>query len=207
MLRISYNLVNQNQHLLNTSLVNEYLQVILTHPTFLILIILSLCNLYCPWSSLSLSPSHPVLVSKMLASVPIDLILNESTVNANQMRNCCSVARNADGSPWKASTWWRRPVSGMVEVLSVMWRVAVAAAAATPPAEAAEYHPDCLSRWDIGKLVKSTHSTSSPLANRIAPNGYALYALVSLPLPSHLSFPLVTRMTVEWVFQCPIFGK
>lgn len=88
-----------------------------------------------------------------------------------------------DGSPSRASTWWRLPVSGVVApevaeaVVSAMRRVAVMRAA-----EAAEYHPDYPSRWDTEKLVKSIRSIYSPLASRIAPNGYVPYALVGLSL-------------------------
>lgn len=105
---------------------------------------------------------------------------------ANHNHCCYSAARNADGLPWRASTWWKRPAWAMVapvaEVASATRRVA-----ATRAAEAAEYHPDFLSRWDIGKLDKSTPSISSPLASRIGPSGYARYALVSSPLPSYFS--------------------
>lgn len=91
----------------------------------------------------------------------------------------CSAARNAVGSPWRASTWWRRPASEVVapaEAVPATPRVAAMRAAAA--AAVAGYRPGYHSRWDTGRPVRSTRSTFSPLASRIAPNGYVPYGLV-----------------------------
>lgn len=92
-----------------------------------------------------------------------------------------SAVRNVDGSPWRASTWWRRPALEVVapEVAEAMV-LAMHRVAATRAAEAAEYHPDYPSKWDIEKLAKNIRSIYSPLANRIAPNGYVPYVLCAV---------------------------